>query len=151
MLQAQVEGMSTVGKVALGNQILGDAQMMLSHARLAGAYYARAYAAEPSAQRLWLMASSNDDGGDYELALGQYLELVSWPGPEADEYPRAGTLANSRRSLTSSEPLPPVRGRDGGLLGAHRPSGLSDRRTMPSSWSARPRGHSPLIELPAIR
>lgn len=77
--------MSTASQIASGNQILGDAQRMLSHARLAGAYYARAYSAEPSAQRLWLMASSNDDGGDYELALGQYLELVRWQGPEAEE------------------------------------------------------------------
>jgi hypothetical protein len=108
LLQAKVEGMSTAGKVALGNQILGDAQMMLGHARLAGAYYARAYAAEPSARRLWLMASSNDAGGDYELALGQYIELVSWPGPEVDEYrePARSRIAQIIGIIGTSTPGP---------------------------------------------
>jgi hypothetical protein len=108
LLQAKVEGMSTVGNVALGYQTLGDAQWMLSHARLAGAYYAQAYAAEPSAQRLWLMATANDAGGDYELALGQYLQLARWPGPEADEYrePAQGRIAQIIDIIGTPTPSP---------------------------------------------
>lgn len=86
LIEVGVAGMTSPGNVALGYQILGDAHMGLSHARLAGAYYARALEAEPTAERLFLMANANDLGGDFETALGQYMRLAEWAGREADQY-----------------------------------------------------------------
>jgi hypothetical protein len=86
LLQGRIAELSSPECAAMANQILGDAQMMLRRSRLAGAYYARAFDAEPSAQRLFLMATANDLGGDLEIALGQYVRLEDWAGPDADPY-----------------------------------------------------------------
>jgi tetratricopeptide (TPR) repeat protein len=68
------------------NDVIGGAEFMLGNSRRAAAYYERAYALEPTAERLFYMAMCSEVGGDLERALGYYLQLQGWEGAEAEPF-----------------------------------------------------------------
>ena len=69
-----------------GYKLLGEAELMQGHAQLAVPYFEKLYFYEPSAENLFLLATTYDFGGDNKSALSKYQELANWENlpPEID-------------------------------------------------------------------
>jgi len=61
-----------------GYKLLGEAELMQGHAQLAVPYFEKLYFYEPSAENLFLLATTYDFGGDNKSALSKYQELANW-------------------------------------------------------------------------
>jgi hypothetical protein len=65
---------------------LGDVEIQLQHIHLASGYFEQAYALQKTPANLIKLADADTYSGKYDQARMRYMELLSWPGAEADPY-----------------------------------------------------------------
>jgi tetratricopeptide (TPR) repeat protein len=65
---------------------LGQLETSLGHAHLANGYYAQAYAAEKTPENLLKLAQADMAAVKFTDARVHFMELIEWPGAEADPY-----------------------------------------------------------------
>jgi tetratricopeptide (TPR) repeat protein len=68
---------------AQGYLLVGQAEKQMDHAQLAVPYIKKSYTLQPSAQTLFLLAETYDQGGDIRNAVSSYQQLIVSPDPSS--------------------------------------------------------------------
>jgi len=105
LLAPQVPRWSDYLDLAEGYDLLGQAEMSLSHSSLAAEYFERGQAYVPTADRLYRLALAYDLAGNLEMALRRYDMLLHWQESDAGQYwDFASTRADELRTLLGTPP-----------------------------------------------
>jgi tetratricopeptide (TPR) repeat protein len=83
LLLPYVDSWSSPDDQAQGYLRLGQAEKQMNHAQLAIPYIKKAYALQPTAQTLFLLAETYDQAGDNRNALSSYQQLLVSPDPNS--------------------------------------------------------------------
>ena len=84
-LKPKLNQFPQVDQQALAYEYLGQAEIQLGHFQFAAMYFENMYALQPSAERLYMLATAYDAGGDLRHALRNYKILAALDTP--DSYP----------------------------------------------------------------
>jgi tetratricopeptide (TPR) repeat protein len=72
--------------LALAYKLLAEAEIQQDHYEMGAGYLESVYRYAPSAENLFELAAAYDTGGDLEMALEKYQQLLALSDPQAAQY-----------------------------------------------------------------